>query len=63
MVVVGGGGTVITNPNITKTGAQAVLSASYPSSANVWTVVGEVVEGNLGASESVVVQAYAVCAL
>jgi hypothetical protein len=59
-VLLGGGGQVTTT---SANADRAVLVASYPSSTTVWTVVGIVNQGGLGAGRTMTVQAYALCSL
>jgi hypothetical protein len=59
-VLLGGGGQVTTT---SANADRAVLVASYPSSATVWTVVAVVNQGTLGSGRTMTVRAYALCSL
>jgi hypothetical protein len=59
-VLLGGGGQATTT---SANADRAVLVASYPSSATVWTVVAVVNQAALGTGKTMSVQAYALCSL
>jgi hypothetical protein len=59
-VLLGGGGQVTTDDPQPE---RATMQASYPSSADTWTVVGVVSDSNLGAANTLTATAYALCSL
>jgi hypothetical protein len=59
-VLLGGGAFVSTTATQKE---RAILQSSYPSSTTVWTGVGVVGIGALGAGQTMTVTAYALCSL
>jgi hypothetical protein len=59
-VLLGGGALVTTTA---AANVRVFVQASYPSSTTVWTAVGVVSTGALGAGQTMTVTAYALCSL